>query len=239
MKILGTQESSLPFPSSWARAPSAWGEVVCVSWHPSFPPHNPLPRFPSLSLKKLFVSSYPQLCELKVWTLRQISRLSVHPWGCLPLSHILSLSLLPVVSKEGAWWRRQIQRHPSPPGRLRAPLAPKPNGPFSEHFPINTIISSTSPGSEGGRQVHGQRGSRIKHLQVLGHTLVKFCDRKETSTCNQNPSEIAKKMSELNNHVRTKIILALWVILHPGTNIQVGAIWALNHNTAYYREELV
>lgn len=93
----------------------------------------PLRLWKSLSPPPLSISFNPQMCNLKFWSRPQKSGLSVHPWGCVPLSHSLSLTLLPVVSKEGASDEGRFRDTP-PPSRLRAPSLQKPTAHFPNTF---------------------------------------------------------------------------------------------------------
>lgn len=103
---------------------------------------------PQLSLSVLsstdFLFSVSLVKKKKVPSRRQTSGLHARPWGRLPLVHIVPLALLPVVSEEAASDEGRFRDTPPNAGRLRAPLSPKPNGPFSEHFPINTTTSSST-----------------------------------------------------------------------------------------------
>lgn len=55
--------------------------------------------------------------------------LSVHPWGCLPLLHILS-PLFFLLYQKLVQVTKVVLDIPLPQGRLRAPFSSKPNGPF-------------------------------------------------------------------------------------------------------------
>lgn len=186
-----------------------------------------LPVSPSLSLslwKPLSFFRLPstrQMCNLKVWSRRQKSGLSVHPWGCLPLSHILTLTLLPVVSKRGCKWRRQIQRYPSPPpwSPTRPPRSKTQRPIFRTLSDKHDLIVDLSPFRKkpaGRRGVVYQRlrqdcwWCRTNNLQSSDHTLIELVWQegnrhiqpkhlRNTFFFSFNP------MSKLNNHVRNHI----------------------------------
>ena len=142
----------LPSLSLWARAQSA----ACASWHPYF---RSVHRFFSLAFllsvfwKQLlfFCTSFYAQNLKRLISLCQTLGLSVSPSGCLPLSHILSLTLLPVVSKEGARRQRQVQRYPSPPGRLRTPLSKTQRPIFRTVSDKQDLCRVARVRSEGGR----------------------------------------------------------------------------------------
>lgn len=103
---------------------------------------------PNTTTSFLSVSLYLQALQLKAKSFCQKSGLSVHPWGCLPHSHILPLTLLPVVSKEG-----DEQRYPSPRGSPTLPSFQNSTAHFPNNFRINTRFPRHPQrgGSTGGR----------------------------------------------------------------------------------------
>lgn len=194
------------------------------------------------------------MCNLKVWSLCQKSGLSVHPWGRLSLSHSLTFLLY----QRGCTVTKTDSEIPLPPVRLRAPLSKNQRPIFRTLSDKHDFLVDLSlfirrlTGAQillylGSWQVCC--GCRITNLKASDHaSLLNWLGRKETSSYNQNTPEIPilnylfsqlNEYQKLYKHVRTKIILLLWVILQPGTNIQVGAIWELNHITLYRRDKLL
>lgn len=126
-------------------------------------------------------------------SLSQKSGYCAHPWGCLPLSHSVSLNLLPVVSKKkkGFAVTKVDSEIPLPPQVAYAPAppppSPKPNGPFSENFPINTISASNVSLCRRGPT----GGGVWNNLQVSDQTRkITWFGRKETTACDPGTSEI-------------------------------------------------
>lgn len=148
----------LPSLSSWAWAQWAEGAAARVSWRPSFGSSQLFSYFNYPSLKTpacLFSSSLR--CVSWRSDLSEKLGLSIHPWGCLSLSLILSPRSSSCCIKRGSASDEGRFRHTPPPfplSRLRTPSLQNPTDHFFRTVSDKHISASTSSCSQRCQQVY-------------------------------------------------------------------------------------